>query len=231
MRRIAKRILATAALSLVSAAGCGFPGLSYDAADAAAAADATEDQTRPEDARAEAARDASSPRDAVAPDADAAPDASFDDAGASPDAAPDAPPGDAAGDAPPGDAAAHDAAVDAPPSLDGGDCDMDKDGYKAAGGSCGGNDCCDTDPNANPGQTMYFPAADGCGSFDFNCDGKLETEFLTNVTCGFSGFTCAGGPGFASNPACGTSAPYESCGVSGFSCVAMPGTNTTQACH
>ena len=42
-------------------------------------------------------------------------------------------------------------------------------GYVAQGG-----DCCDSDANAYPGQTMFFTAANGCGSFDFNCDGTVQ---------------------------------------------------------
>jgi hypothetical protein len=42
-------------------------------------------------------------------------------------------------------------------------------GYVAQGG-----DCCDSDANAYPGQTQFFTAANGCGSFDFNCDGTVQ---------------------------------------------------------
>jgi hypothetical protein len=37
-------------------------------------------------------------------------------------------------------------------------------------------DCCDSDPNAHPGQTALFSAPDACGSFDYNCDGILESQ-------------------------------------------------------
>jgi hypothetical protein len=42
-------------------------------------------------------------------------------------------------------------------------------GYVAQGG-----DCCDSDANAFPGQTKYFSSADGCGSWDYNCDGTVQ---------------------------------------------------------
>jgi hypothetical protein len=32
-------------------------------------------------------------------------------------------------------------------------------------------DCCDLDTQAHPGQTQYFTVLDGCGTFDYNCDG------------------------------------------------------------
>jgi hypothetical protein len=32
-------------------------------------------------------------------------------------------------------------------------------------------DCCDSDINAHPGQTTPYPTPDGCGSYDYNCDG------------------------------------------------------------
>ena len=39
-------------------------------------------------------------------------------------------------------------------------------------------DCCDSDGRAHPGipAGTYFATADGCGSFDWNCDGVLEQQ-------------------------------------------------------
>lgn len=37
-------------------------------------------------------------------------------------------------------------------------------------------DCCDDDANAFPGQKSYFEDKNSCGSFDYNCDGDLETQ-------------------------------------------------------
>jgi len=39
-----------------------------------------------------------------------------------------------------------------------------------------GGDCCDSDANAFPGQTKYFVSSDGCGSYDYNCDGTTEAS-------------------------------------------------------
>ena len=40
-------------------------------------------------------------------------------------------------------------------------------------------DCCDKDKNAFPRQGKYFPQANQCGSFDYNCDGKSSTDVYT----------------------------------------------------
>ena len=62
-------------------------------------------------------------------------------------------------------------------------------GYVSQGG-----DCCDSDANAVPGQTKYFPSANACGSWDYNCDGTIQgsSGFVTYATvpvteCGVSG--------------------------------------------
>jgi len=129
------------------------------------------------------------------------------------------------GDATPGDGPAGDGAPV---------CDVDKDTYKAKGGTCGGNDCCDTDPKANPGQKGYFPSPDACGSFDYDCSGKLEPEYASNIACGGTGLTgCTGGPGFVgADPGCGNSAVYGQCvGNGALACAPGQFTNVQQACH
>jgi hypothetical protein len=47
-----------------------------------------------------------------------------------------------------------------------------------------GGDCCDSDANAFPGQTKYFTSADGCGGWDYNCDGTIQGSagFVTYAT-------------------------------------------------
>jgi hypothetical protein len=62
--------------------------------------------------------------------------------------------------------------------------DADGDGYgistsiarcgntPPSGYAVNSGDCCDSDGNAHPGQTSTFTVADGCGSYDYNCDGK-----------------------------------------------------------
>ncbi|HVZ88934.1 MAG TPA: hypothetical protein VHG72_18340 [Polyangia bacterium] len=63
-------------------------------------------------------------------------------------------------------------------------------GYVAQGG-----DCCDSDANAFPGQTKYFTAADGCGSWDFNCDGAIEAETSVGAQLGTVASTECGAVG------------------------------------
>jgi hypothetical protein len=133
--------------------------------------------------------------------------------------------GSGGGDALPGDAPAGDVAPV---------CDVDKDTYKAKGGTCGGTDCCDTDAKANPGQQGYFPTPDACGSFDYDCSGKAEPEYKSNIACGGTGLTgCTGGPGFVgADPGCGNSAVYGVCvGNGALACAPGQFTNVQQACH
>jgi len=50
----------------------------------------------------------------------------------------------------------------------------------------GTTDCCDFDPRARPDQTAFFSSVNGCGGFDFNCDGREEiglTAEQTGVNC------------------------------------------------
>jgi hypothetical protein len=72
--------------------------------------------------------------------------------------------------------------------------DADGDGYgnkavsmasctKPTGYVADDTDCCDTDANAHPGQTMFFTVPDACGSFDYNCDG-VDTPKVNGVSCG-----------------------------------------------
>ena len=127
------------------------------------------------------------------------------------------------------DSVSHDAPAEGPPS-----CDQDGDGYMARGSPCNGTDCCDTDPNANPGQAQFFVVADGCGSFDYNCDGKLETEYTTDIACTGTPLTgCKGGPGFVGDPACGTTGPWASAcqGSGALGCQPDSTTTQTQGCQ
>lgn len=107
--------------------------------------------------------------------------------------------------------------------------DSDGDGYGvcpncgiAAGCTYDGDDCCDTDANANPGQTNYFSSVNACGSWDYDCSGAIEKSGCTYTTGSCSG-TCychrwwiEGCPNTAYNCTCtkGNSA-VASCGVSG----------------
>jgi hypothetical protein len=130
--------------------------------------------------------------------------------------------------------------ADAPPALDApqdtaidalAECDQDGDGYLAKSAMCNGTDCCDTDFNANPGQKQFFGVPDRCASFDYDCDGVLETEYPINIMCSGLATACQGGSGFTSDPACGTSAPYSTCGPSGLGCAPSSTMMTVQGCR
>jgi hypothetical protein len=49
--------------------------------------------------------------------------------------------------------------------------------------STNGNDCCDTDRNANPNQQGVFDKPDACGSFDYNCNGCVGGFFGAEEPC------------------------------------------------
>lgn len=81
--------------------------------------------------------------------------------------------------------------------------DADGDGYgistsitrcgttQPSGYAVNSGDCCDSDGNAHPGQTSTFTVADGCGSYDYNCDG---TALLLAVSPTTSSIRCVGTP-------------------------------------
>jgi hypothetical protein len=157
--------------------------------------------------------------------------AESDDAGAEEDetgngdAAPDAVaanPADGASSSTAADALAQDAATDP--------CDQDGDGHKAMGLTCGGDDCCDGDPNVYPGQTTYFATPTACGGYDYDCDGIATTQYGL-ASCQSSVLSCSG-DGFNQITACGVEASFSVCASSALlsPCTASVGT-LTQACR
>jgi hypothetical protein len=97
-------------------------------------------------------------------------------------------------------------------------CDVDHDGHRARGDTCGGDDCCDYDGRSYPGQPSYFEAVDACGSFDYDCDGKSSPRYDLSA-CKLVLFTCSG-DGFAAATACGISSDYISCEYDVLVCAA-----------
>jgi hypothetical protein len=103
-----------------------------------------------------------------------------------------------------------------------------------SGYSANGNDCCDTEPLAHPGQTNYYTVPrTGCGGYDYDCDSidtGLDLVFKacrTTVgggglvcTCSYDG-TSAFTPGWSGNAA-------PPCGLSGTYVTAC--TNNTECC-
>ena len=116
-------------------------------------------------------------------------------------------------------------ALDASGSVD--PCDRDGDGHRAATPQCGGDDCCDDDGRAYPGEEAYITSPDACGSFDYDCNETIEPQYPVAV-CHVAFLSCAG-DGFAAQTACGETAPYETCAAA-FTCAGVSSTNT-QGCR
>jgi hypothetical protein len=240
-----RRTLVTLAVVSLFAA-CGFPEVNYEKANGDdGGEDAKADGTTGADG-ASSGGDASEAGDATS-SGDVEASTSGDAMG---DSSTD---GDAMGDAP-GDSSAVDSSLDAieeKPADSGTDapadaptdvheagdaaplCDVDQDTYKAEGATCGGNDCCDTDNQAHPGQATFFTQADKCGSFDYNCNNQIDLEYPVNLKCGGTGITgCTGGSAFLGNPACGTSALYGTCVPNGaLACQAGSEMTVMQGCN
>lgn len=116
--------------------------------------------------------------------------------------------------------------------------DSDHDGYGSttAASLCGATaptgyatnltDCCDTEPNAFPGQASYFTAPrTGCAGYDYDCSGGEERQYtVVGATCGNPGAGCinlckaTNVPGWTggSVPACGVSGAYMASCVPGM---------------
>jgi len=111
------------------------------------------------------------------------------------------------------DARAEDVAVDVlQPSTP---CDRDGDGRLAP--SCGGDDCCDTDPRVYRGAPGWFDVPTACGTFDYDCDGWGTRETAV-LACSFQVFDWCAGEGFQSDTWCGETGAYAECQLQGLSC-------------
>ena len=73
-------------------------------------------------------------------------------------------------------------------------------------------DCCNVDPDAFPGQTMYSNKPTSCRDYDYNCNGSDDHQFglYSCVT-----FNCRSG-WVTSIPACGAQGTLRTC--SGLTC-------------
>jgi hypothetical protein len=85
----------------------------------------------------------------------------------------------------------------------------------------GVTDCCDFDPRAYPGQRAFFASVNGCGGFDFDCDGRetigltaeqsgivCSAASLSEAACDAAARMVGAAPGFWSSdgpPPCGVS--------------------------
>ncbi len=79
-------------------------------------------------------------------------------------------------------------------------------------------DCCDTDARARPGQATYYSTPrNGCGGFDFNCDGTSQRQHTTPSSCPSSSSPCGtticiGAQGWGGAvPPCGSTGVWRIC--------------------
>lgn len=118
-------------------------------------------------------------------------------------------------------------------------CDCDTDGFKERDGGCEGGpgavyDCDDGDRDIRPTQTFvddFHWTSVHPVPFDWNCDGKVDKAYPTNLKCGGTVLTgCTGGQGFKGDPTCGTGEDYFECkGVNGL-CAAAKVDTRNQIC-
>lgn len=104
-------------------------------------------------------------------------------------------------------------------------CDVDGDGHEST--ACGGDDCCDTDPDVYPGAKDFHGKLNACGTWDYDCDGLIAKETpVGKCTDGF--FSCSG-EGFEQDTACGADGTHFECGWL-FGCAHDKKTSRPQRC-
>lgn len=115
--------------------------------------------------------------------------------------------------------------------------DSDGDGYGvcpncniANGCTYDGNDCCDSDNRAYPGETTYYTSTNNCSSWDYNCSGGTDksssctynkgswtgcsTTCYWTSTCGAGTHTgCTGCTLTPTSLSCGASGTIGQCSV------------------
>ena len=99
------------------------------------------------------------------------------------------------------------------------------------GAGKGGQDCDDNDANVHPGELAYFALPSKSGTFDYNCDGVLETD--PQVSAGACADGCTGYSWVGAVPACGAMGMIASCGPNpnGMSCTLSAPFPGAQYCH
>jgi len=96
-----------------------------------------------------------------------------------------------------------------------------------------GDDCCESDPNAYPGQTTYFRLPNACNDYDYNCDGSESKRYPIRGSCGTSPLCLQiNGWGTATIPACGGFGQLiEDCVAEQRRCTTLVGGYTWQTCR
>ncbi len=98
--------------------------------------------------------------------------------------------------------------------------DADADGYAVTSGdmvckasASSGTDCYDSNANAKPGQTAYFTANRGDGSFDYNCSGANDAD---SSVCSGTACTMSGSPNCVGYESCTSGSYYTSCSAGAY---------------
>jgi len=112
-------------------------------------------------------------------------------------------------------------------------CDCDKDGFKSQKDGCGGDDCDDQDPRANPGANFRKDTATTDTKGDWNCNGATERLIKSvGVSCGGVGDFCPSGrEGLKDDLPCGLSGLYVVCKQSALGCGQVDSGVVTQECR
>ena len=94
--------------------------------------------------------------------------------------------------------------------------DCDNDGYGecpacgiANGCTYDGDDCCDSDNRAYPGESTYYSSTNNCGSWDYDCSGTINKSNCTYDTVVRSGQSCS--CYWTSTCLAGTATGYQYC--------------------
>lgn len=117
-------------------------------------------------------------------------------------------------------------------------CDCDNDGFLRTGcgdaGEDAATDCNDDDTRYRPNQGFVSALPEPGRSGDWNCDGKIEKVYPTNVKCSLISLTsCAGAHGFEGDPGCGEEGKFIHCESPIGLLLCVPGKTETrrQACR
>lgn len=113
-------------------------------------------------------------------------------------------------------------------------CDCDDDGALAKGGTCGGDDCDDTDARAHPNQADFFDTPAPTAGFDFDCNGSTLPSETKPLDCGVGVALCppATQQGFVGTlPACGQAGDWGFCSNDNIVCKESVVEKRTQKCH
>jgi hypothetical protein len=93
-----------------------------------------------------------------------------------------------------------------------------------------GVDCDDANAAVNPGETAWFTSPRASGSFDYDCDGVVETEYDYG-TSGKCDDLCNGNVWDGPPPACGATGNVFNCYVYMNACNTTNDFTATQGCH